>query len=162
MKQKKCYIGVYVTQEEKDMLNDAASKAQISVSELIKRSVLLPAAGGEETALADVMTIKQMADYLHVSERCARKLCESGKVPSFTIGKQHRVTKASLDEYITKTRRPTEGLPELLRPEQAAYYLNVSRATVRNMITSGQIAACRVAKSYRIKREDILHLVNER
>ena len=120
MKQKKCYIGVYVTQEEKDILNDAANRAQISVSEFIKRNILLPAAGGENTAVAEVMTVKQMADYLHVSERNARKLCENGKIPSFMIGKQHRVTKASLDEYIVKTRRPAEDLPDLLRPSHRA------------------------------------------
>ena len=156
---KKCYIGVYVTPEEKNFLNSAAKEAQISVSELIKRSVFVPAS--EQTPPTETMTVLQMAEYLHVSKRKARSLCEEGTIPSFRIGKQYRVEKAALDEYIEKERRQATELPDLLRPEEAASYLKVSRTTVHRMIVSGEIKACRVSGRHRISRENILNLIGD-
>lgn len=160
MKEKKCYIGVYVTPEEKGLLHEAAKEANISVSELIKRSILLPADENGNTALAEVMTVEQMADYLHVSQRKARSLCENGNVPSFAIGRQYRILKSALDDFIARSRHQLNGLPELLRPEQAANYLKVSRATIQRMITSGEIDACRIAGRWRIKREVVARMVD--
>lgn len=50
----------------------------------------------------DVLTVKQVADLLHVGRNTAYQLVRSGAIPSVIIGRQIRVSKASIVEFINK------------------------------------------------------------
>jgi excisionase family DNA binding protein len=49
----------------------------------------------------------------------------------------------------------TDHLPEVLTPEQAAEYLQVSRETIYRYIHRGQLAAMKLGRVYRIPRDSL-------
>lgn len=49
----------------------------------------------------------------------------------------------------------TEDLPEVLTPEQAAEYLQVSRETIYRYIHRGQLMAVKLGRIYRIPRDSL-------
>ena len=51
----------------------------------------------------DIMTIKEVAEKLKVSDRTVRNWIESGKLSAYRFGLQYRITKASFDEFIKKS-----------------------------------------------------------
>jgi excisionase family DNA binding protein len=60
----------------------------------------------------EILTPSQLVDLLGVNKNIIYKLLNSGEIQSFKIGKQHRVTHQSLEEYIinqqnSKTKRET-------------------------------------------------------
>lgn len=48
----------------------------------------------------DLLTIKEVADYLRMGLLTVYKLVKTGKIPAFKIGKQWRVKKEDLEKYI--------------------------------------------------------------
>ncbi|MCX6020162.1 MAG: helix-turn-helix domain-containing protein [Chloroflexi bacterium] len=48
-----------------------------------------------------------------------------------------------------------ESLPEILTPEQAAEYLQISRAAVYRLIRDGKLAANKLGRAYRIPRGNL-------
>ncbi|MBQ9511804.1 MAG: helix-turn-helix domain-containing protein [Lachnospiraceae bacterium] len=154
----KAYIGAVVTEEEKQLLCALARAENISLSEFIKRKLLVDA-DKEQAALPEMLTVDEMACYLHVSRRKARAMCESGTVPSRKFGKSYRVLKKALDEFLVRDMGQYQDLPELLRPEEAANYLKISRCTLNRMIVSGEIKTVRISNRHRIKREVVAQMV---
>lgn len=152
------YISVPVTKEEKVKLSEEAKGKNLSLAELVKRKMMTPAAE-EGMSLSDMMTIKQVAEYLIVSQSKARSLCASGELKSIKLGKSTRVLKSSIQEYVEREIKRQEAPDEVLRPEEAASLLKVSRSTMHRMIASGEINAFAVSKSYRIRKEDVLQMM---
>ena len=52
----------------------------------------------------DVMTVKEMMDYLSISKTYAYLLLEKKEIPFLKFGKTYRILKADLDEYCRKKR----------------------------------------------------------
>jgi excisionase family DNA binding protein len=50
----------------------------------------------------DIMTIKEVADYLKISDRTAHNLAKVGTLPSFKVGAGRRFRKSELDKWIKK------------------------------------------------------------
>jgi excisionase family DNA binding protein len=48
-----------------------------------------------------------------------------------------------------------EQQPEIMTPDQAAAYLQVSRDTIYRYIRSGKLAASRLGRSYRIPKRNL-------
>lgn len=48
----------------------------------------------------DVMTIKELMDYLAVGKNTAYKLLYEGKIKYFKIGRVYKISKASVQEYV--------------------------------------------------------------
>src|SRR5947209_19720779 len=51
-------------------------------------------------------------------------------------------------------QRPT-AFPEIMTPEQAAEYLQVSRETVYRYIRQGKLAATRLGRAYRVPKRNL-------
>lgn len=51
--------------------------------------------------------------------------------------------------------------PELLTVADVAKYLKVSQRTVREMIQRGDLRAAKIGKAYRIRKEDVLSLLEK-
>jgi len=49
-----------------------------------------------------VMTLRQVADYLHCSYNTARRLAKHGKIPGFAMGGSWRFLKSEVDQWIAK------------------------------------------------------------
>lgn len=63
----------------------------------------------------DILTIKQIADYLKVTERTIYRLAGSKKIPAFKVGGTWRFSKVDIDAWIKV--QSIEGLE--LRRENA-------------------------------------------
>ncbi len=52
----------------------------------------------------NVMTVKEMMDYLNISKTYAYLLLERKEIPFLRFGKTYRILKEDLDEYCRKKR----------------------------------------------------------
>jgi len=55
----------------------------------------------------DIMTIKEVADYLKLKEKTAYKLVAEGKIPGFKVGGPWRFKKSEIEKWIEE--RSQEG-----------------------------------------------------
>lgn len=53
----------------------------------------------------EILTPQQLIDLLGVNKNMIYRLLNSGEIKSFKIGKQHRVTRQSLIEYILNNEK---------------------------------------------------------
>lgn len=60
-----------------------------------------------------------------------------------------------------RERLKADDLPELLKPEEVADYLGVSRNTVYRWCRSGDIESIKVRKIIRIQKSTLLHWIAE-
>ena len=65
-----------------------------------------------------------------------------------------------LDKYYSvcenkRTMQRNASFPEIMTPEQAAEYLQVSRETVYRYIRQGKLAASRLGRSYRLEKRNL-------
>jgi excisionase family DNA binding protein len=49
---------------------------------------------------SDVMTIREVADYLKLAEKTAYRLAAEGKIPGFKVGASWRFRKSEIDRWI--------------------------------------------------------------
>lgn len=54
----------------------------------------------------DVLTLKEGADYLKVSQQVLRKLARSGSIKAKRVGRQWRFMKSTLDSYLLSGETP--------------------------------------------------------
>jgi excisionase family DNA binding protein len=58
-------------------------------------------------ALRPIMTLKELAEYLHVHQTTLYKMIRLGEIPSFKIGSDHRFRRDEIEEWIAeKQLRP--------------------------------------------------------
>ncbi|HBV89289.1 helix-turn-helix domain-containing protein [Desulfosporosinus sp.] len=53
----------------------------------------------------EIMTLRQVAEYLQISEVTTYRLVQDGKIPAFKVGRSWRVKKEDLNEFIEKQKR---------------------------------------------------------
>ena len=51
----------------------------------------------------DVMTVREVAEYLKVKERTIYRLVAKGGIPAFKVGGSWRFRKAEIEEWITRS-----------------------------------------------------------
>lgn len=54
---------------------------------------------------SDIMTVKEVADYLKLNEKTAYRLTSEGKLPAFKVGGSWRFKKSEIEEWITEQRK---------------------------------------------------------
>jgi len=57
----------------------------------------------------DIMTIKEVAEYLKVKEKTAYKLVADGKIPGFKVGGSWRFRKGEIDSWIKQQSNQNQG-----------------------------------------------------
>jgi excisionase family DNA binding protein len=58
---------------------------------------------------AGIMTIKEVADYLKVTERTIYRLAAAKQVPAFKVGGSWRFSRSEIDQWIkTQSSMPTD------------------------------------------------------
>lgn len=50
----------------------------------------------------DVMTIKEVSEYLKLNEKTAYRLASEGKIPGFKVGGSWRFRKSEIDKWIVQ------------------------------------------------------------
>jgi len=50
----------------------------------------------------EIMTVKELADYLKIAEKTAYRFASEGKVPGFKVGSAWRFKKAEIDAWIKR------------------------------------------------------------
>jgi len=63
----------------------------------------------EETMSETILTIKEVADYLKVTERTLYRLAQEGKIPAFKVGGSWRFRREDLDRWIQDQTNAAEG-----------------------------------------------------
>ncbi len=58
--------------------------------------------------LADIMTIREVADYLKLTEKTAYRLAAEGKIPGFKVGGSWRFRRDEIERWIDKKIRREE------------------------------------------------------
>lgn len=53
----------------------------------------------------EIMTIRQVAEYLRISEVTTYRLVQNDKIPAFKVGRNWRVRKEDLNDFIDKQKR---------------------------------------------------------
>jgi len=53
-----------------------------------------------EKTLPDMMTISEVAEYLKLHELTVRRLAREGELPAFKVGRQWRIQRTKLQEWI--------------------------------------------------------------
>lgn len=48
----------------------------------------------------EIMTVKELADYLKIAEKTAYRFAAEGKVPGFKVGSAWRFRRAEIDRWI--------------------------------------------------------------
>ena len=66
----------------------------------------LVAAMSSSTSEGEILTIKQVAEYLKVTERTIYRLAAAKKIPAFKVGGTWRFSKAEITEWI---QQQTQG-----------------------------------------------------
>jgi excisionase family DNA binding protein len=59
-------------------------------------------------SLSDLLTVEETANHLRVSSNTVFGLIKSGKLPASRVGKQFRISKDTLQNFLQKTSQ-TEG-----------------------------------------------------
>ena len=54
----------------------------------------------------EILTVKELADYLKIAEKTAYRFASEGKVPGFKVGSAWRFKKTEIDAWI---KRQSEG-----------------------------------------------------
>lgn len=54
----------------------------------------------------EILTVRELAEYLKIAEKTAYRFASEGKVPGFKVGSAWRFKKAEIDAWI---KRQTEG-----------------------------------------------------
>ncbi len=52
--------------------------------------------------MTKLMTLKEIADYLRVTEKTVYRLLGQGEIPAVKVGHQWRFAKASIDEWLQR------------------------------------------------------------
>lgn len=55
----------------------------------------------------DIMTIKELADYLKIAEKTAYRFVSEGKIPGFKVGSAWRFKKTEIDAWIKRQSEST-------------------------------------------------------
>ncbi|WOI12642.1 helix-turn-helix domain-containing protein [Thalassospira lucentensis] len=53
---------------------------------------------------ADIMTVKEVAEYLKINEKTAYRLAAEGKLPGFKVGGSWRFRQSDLVEWIERNK----------------------------------------------------------
>ena len=54
---------------------------------------------------SDIITIKEVAEYLRIKEKTVYDLAAKGKIPGFKVGGAWRFDKADIDAWIEKQKK---------------------------------------------------------
>lgn len=54
---------------------------------------------------SDIMTIKELSEYLKLKEKTAYKLVADGKIPGFKVGGAWRFRKSEIDSWIIQQEK---------------------------------------------------------
>ena len=57
----------------------------------------------------DIMTIKEVADYLRLTEKTAYRLAAEGKIPGFKVGGSWRFMRGDINNWITNKLKQQEN-----------------------------------------------------
>jgi excisionase family DNA binding protein len=60
------------------------------------------------TTNKDIMTMKELADYLKIAEKTAYRFASEKKVPGFKVGNAWRFSKKEIDAWIEKESKIKE------------------------------------------------------
>ena len=65
----------------------------------------------------EILTIKQVAEYLKVTERTIYRLAAVKKIPAFKVGGTWRFSRAEIDQWIKRQTSEAQGVDDSDTPD---------------------------------------------
>jgi len=59
---------------------------------------------------SDILTLKEVAEYMRVNTATIYRLVRTGKIPAFRVGNRWRFRKTSIDEWLQSGEGKTEKI----------------------------------------------------
>lgn len=56
----------------------------------------------------EILTVRELAEYLKIAEKTAYRFASEGKVPGFKVGSAWRFRKAEIDRWINEQERSNQ------------------------------------------------------
>ncbi len=57
----------------------------------------------------DILTVKELAEYLKIAEKTAYRFASEGKVPGFKVGSAWRFRKSEINRWIAEQEQKQDG-----------------------------------------------------
>jgi excisionase family DNA binding protein len=76
--------------------------------------------------MKELLTVREVAEILHLHETTIRRYIRAGKLASVRIGRNVRVPRAALDEFMSSQVEPAAGEEDAFREPAVAYRTAVS------------------------------------
>lgn len=155
------YVGTQVTEKEKKQIMEAARKANVSVSQYIRRKVLgedSETAEKDAPELEDMLTVTEFMKYLSVSRTTAMRIISECGVKHTKVHGMYRISRSSIQDLLDREMSFTKGREEesrYLTLTEASRLLKYSPQTVSSYVQSGKLKASRINKQYRFRKEDL-------
>ena len=158
--QRSCYIGTTVTKTEKDTIKIKAKDKQMKMSDYIRYCLLVEDKGEGLPSIQRLYSFTDAARILNSSRNTIYALVHKGILPCIDIGKQKKIKKEDLDNYIKSrhTKEIKEKENKYWTTKEVSKCLNVTRQTVLIYIKKGYLPAKKIGKSWLCKQEDVLNL----
>lgn len=117
----------------------------------------------------DVLTVREAADFLHISEVTVYRLLSRGALPgAFRVRGSWRIRCEDLErwggakpERRKKKKRTAEEESPVLTLNEVAEMFQVSRITIYRLVWQGQLHAQRIGRLWRVNREEIEKLLHK-
>ena len=152
-----CYIGTTVSINEKQEIEDRASKNRMKISEYIRYSLTLAKDQSEEAEIDQIYSLVEAAKILKTSRTTVYSLINKGLLPFVKIGKQKKIKKKDLEEYInnSKFQKNTDIAEKLWSSKEIAKYLGCTQQTAQKYLREGKIPAIRIGRKWMACPEEI-------
>lgn len=59
-----------------------------------------------------IMTVKELASYLRLHESSIYRICQSGSIPAYKVGRSLRFRKEEIDAWLAQTQMKNEPLED--------------------------------------------------
>ena len=154
---KRYYIGTTVSMKEKQEIEDRASKNRMKISEYIRYSLTLTKDQSEEAEIDQIYSLVETAKILKTSRTTVYSLIDKGILPFVKIGKQKKIKKKDLEEYInnSKSQKNTDIAEKLWSSKEIAKYLGCTQQTAQKYLREGKIPAIRIGRKWMAHPEEI-------
>ncbi len=153
---KRLHIDISLTEEQDRELKEKAKDRGMCKTDYARMKLFsgdYPVIDKEEPE-SRVLTVKEFAKRVHISESIARKLCHEHKIEYYRIGNSIRIKEEEIEKLKQREAEQEEDAG-YFSTKQAANFLVVTRQTINKYIRRGELDALLVNGRYLIPKEEI-------
>ena len=104
-----------------------------------------------------VLTVKDLCEYLRVHPSTIYRLLKAGQLPAFKVGSDWRFNLEAIDHWRFELNMKSTLLrtPHVLKLKDLSEYLSVHPSTIYRLLRAGQLPAFKIGRDWRFNLEAI-------